>query len=133
MQHTTRRAPRGPVVGGRGFGKGGLKIVIDFAMRIFHVGNLERPDLNSLAPRVPGDGGRATPLTPSGRTMAIYCMSERRKCVHNRHSDSRVGASLEMKTDRFAARTGRRGENVVVVVVVVPTGPKTTIWRLASL
>lgn len=74
--------------------------------------------------------------------------------MHNRHSDSRVGASFEMKTDRLdAPRDGRpageekdRGRGggtrvvlvvvvvvVVIVVVVVATGPKTTIWRLASL
>lgn len=35
--------------GRRGAAGGGLKIVIDFAMRIFYIGNLERPDLNSLA------------------------------------------------------------------------------------
>lgn len=56
-------------------------------MLVFYVSNPKRSDLNSLA-RSPST------LTPFGRTMAIYCMSKRRKCVHNRHSDSRVGASL---------------------------------------
>lgn len=52
-------------------------------------------------------------------------MSRRRKCVHNRHSNSRVGASpRETKTDRFVVPRERRASYLT-------TGPKTTIWRLA--